>query len=105
MNQGACNSLICKEILTCVQWNADNPCPKKPKPVDSSRFLNHIDQLDAIQRGVEIMNKNGTNSAIFDMGRTVGEGFKANSCVKVTTSRVVVVRSGNGSIITAYPKL
>jgi RHS repeat-associated protein len=25
MNQSACNSLICKEILTCVQWNEFNP--------------------------------------------------------------------------------
>jgi hypothetical protein len=21
MNQGTCNSLICKEIFTCAQWN------------------------------------------------------------------------------------
>ena len=83
----------------------DNPCPKKSKPIDSTRFLRYIDQLDAIQKGVALMNKNGTNIETFDMGRIVGEGFKANSCVRLTTSRVTVVRSQNGSIITAYPKL
>jgi RHS repeat-associated protein len=53
----------------------DKPCktPRGSGP-DSTRFLNNIDQLDAIQRAIKEMNKNGRNEATVDMRRVIGEG-------------------------------
>lgn len=82
----------------------DNPCPKRPRPVDSTRFISNVDQLDAIQRGKALMNANGTNVETFDMGRPIDEGYRAGGGCPVTTSRVTVVRR-NGNIVTAYPQL
>lgn len=50
------------------------------------------------------MNENGTNTGTFDMGRPIGEGYRAGGGCPVTTSRVTVVRC-NGNILTAYPQL
>nr|WP_175013530.1 RHS repeat-associated core domain-containing protein [Burkholderia lata] len=82
----------------------DNPCPRRPRPINSTRFLSNIDQLDAIQRGIALMDANGTNTETFDMGRTVGEGYRAGGGCPETTKRVTVVRR-NGNIVTAYPQL
>ena len=82
----------------------DNPCPKNPKPINSTRFLSNVDQLDAIQRATKAMNTNGTNAETIDMGRTIGEGYRAGGGCPVTTTKARVVRGQNG-IITAYPIL
>lgn len=50
------------------------------------------------------MAANGTNTETFDMGRTVGEGYRAGGGCPETTKRVTVVRR-NGNIVTAYPQL
>ncbi|MGJ7565566.1 RHS repeat-associated core domain-containing protein [Variovorax sp. GB1R11] len=83
----------------------DNPCkvPQNHRP-DSTRFLSNIDQLDAIQKGREIMNASGLNYATFDMGRAVGEGYRSGGGCPVTTSRVTVRRNNTGEY-TAYPQL
>lgn len=54
--------------------------PKKCGP-NSTRFLSNVDQLDAIQRGVEEMNKNGTNTATIDMGRTIERPQRNHYCL------------------------
>ncbi|WP_284397977.1 RHS repeat-associated core domain-containing protein, partial [Pseudomonas putida] len=82
----------------------DCPCIKNPKPTDSTRFLNNIDQLDAIQRGNAQMNSNGTNSAMLNMNRTIGEGYRAGGGARIETSTAIIVRKNN-NILTAYPKL
>lgn len=50
------------------------------------------------------MNANGTNTETFDMGRPIGEGYRAGGGRPVTTARVTVVRR-NGNILTAYPQV
>lgn len=84
----------------------DNPCkvPKSHGP-DSTRFLSNADQLDAIQRGKVAMSSSGQNSVTFDMGRTIGEGYRSGGGCPVTTSRVTVRRNSSGEIYTAYPQL
>ena len=101
---GAGTTLAQQEHRAKTGVPPDNPCPRRPRPVDSTRFLSNVDQLDAIQRGKALMNENGTNTGTFDMGRPIGEGYRAGGGCPVTTSRVTVVRR-NGNILTAYPQL
>ncbi|WP_295549574.1 RHS repeat-associated core domain-containing protein [uncultured Pseudacidovorax sp.] len=82
----------------------DNPCPRRPRPINSTRFLSNVDQLDAIQRATQAMDRNGTNAETIDMGRAIGEGYRAGGGCPVTTTKARVVRGPNG-IATAYPIL
>ncbi len=84
----------------------DNPCkiPQTHGP-DSTRFIRNTDQLDAIQKGRSAMNASGQNSATFDMGRTIGEGYRSGGGCPITTSRVTVRRNNSGDVYTAYPQL
>jgi len=78
--------------------------PKKCGP-NSTRFLSSVDQLDAIQRGIAEMDRQGTNRATINMGRTIGEGYrKGGNCPKENTKFATVVRGPNG-IVTAFPDL
>lgn len=50
------------------------------------------------------MNRHGTSAETVNMGRIIGEGYRAGGGCPVTTTRARVVRGPNG-IITAYPIL
>ncbi len=82
----------------------DNPCPRRPRPINSTRFLSNVDQLDAIQRATQAMERNGTDAETIDMGRAIGEGYRAGGGCPATTTKARVVRGPNG-IVTAYPIL
>lgn len=51
------------------------------------------------------MNVSGQNSVTFDMGRTIGEGYRSGGGCPVNTSRVTVRRNNSGDVYTAYPQL
>ncbi|WP_321959581.1 RHS repeat-associated core domain-containing protein, partial [Burkholderia cenocepacia] len=101
---GAGTTLAQQEHRAMTGIPPDCPCPKRPRPTDSTRFVSNVDQLDAIQRGTAKMNASGENSVTFDMGRTVGEGYRKGGGAVVSTSEVTVVRR-DGNIVTAFPKL
>ena len=82
----------------------DNPCPKRPRPTDSTRFLSNVDQLDSIQRAKQKMDATGRDAVTVDMGRVIGEGYKAGGGCPVTTQKATVIKGPNG-IITGYPEL
>lgn len=82
----------------------DNPCPRRPRPTNSTRFLSNVDQLDAIQRANQEMDRTGSSRATVDMGRVIGEGYKRGGGCPETTSKATVFRGPNGTI-TAYPDL
>ncbi|WP_390347993.1 RHS repeat-associated core domain-containing protein [Variovorax boronicumulans] len=82
----------------------DNPCPRRARPTDSTRFLSNVDHLDAIQRAMQKMAASGRDAVTVDMGRVIGEGYRAGGGCPVTTKRATVVRGPNG-IITGYPEL
>ncbi|WP_049696376.1 RHS repeat-associated core domain-containing protein [Pseudomonas fulva] len=101
---GAGTTLSQQEHRAITGIPPDCPCIKNPKPTDSTRFLSNIDQLDAIQRGNAQMNTNGSNSAILNMNRIIGEGYRAGGGSRQETATAVIVRRNN-NILTAYPKL
>lgn len=101
---GAGTTLSQQEHRAITDIPPDCPCIKNPKPTDSTRFLSNIDQLDAIQRGNAQMNTNGSNSAILNMNRIIGEGYRAGGGSRQETATAVIVRRNN-NILTAYPKL
>ena len=73
--------------------------------VDSSRFLSHRGQLNAVQAAKEIYSRTGKKVFTFDVGYEVGEGFVRNSTDLVRTSNVRVVFDANGKIKTMFPFL
>ena len=82
----------------------DDPCPRNPRPVNSTRFLSNVDQLDAIQRANQEMDKTGRSRATIDMKRVIGEGYRRGGGCPETATKATVFRGANG-IITAYPEL
>ncbi|MEN8642901.1 RHS repeat-associated core domain-containing protein, partial [Pseudomonas sichuanensis] len=101
---GAQTTLAQQERRAKTGVPPDCPCIKKPRPVNSTRFLSNVDQLDAIQRGKAAMNARGENIAEIEMNRNIGEGYKAGAGDLQTTSKAVIVRRNN-NIVTAYPNL
>jgi len=74
------------------------------EPVNSTRFLSHQAQLNAIQRAQTIAIQTGQKRVDVDMGYTIGEGFddKSLGYWRTTNARVVFK---NGMPYTAYPYL
>uniref|UniRef100_UPI002AB5F5AE RHS repeat-associated core domain-containing protein n=1 Tax=Burkholderia cepacia TaxID=292 RepID=UPI002AB5F5AE len=101
---GAGTTLAQQEHRAVTGISPDCPCPKRPRPSDSTRFLSNVDQLDAIQRGRALMNANGTDAVTFNMGRTIGEGYRKGGGPVLNTSEVTVFRR-DGNIVTAFPQL
>ncbi|WP_240327249.1 RHS repeat-associated core domain-containing protein [Burkholderia sp. IDO3] len=101
---GAGTTLAQQEHRAVTGIPPDCPCLKRPRPTDSTRFVSNVDQLDAIQRGTAKMNASGESSITFDMGRTVGEGYRKGGGPVLSASDVTIVRR-DGSIVTAFPKL
>ncbi|WWT62941.1 RHS repeat-associated core domain-containing protein [Burkholderia pyrrocinia] len=101
---GAGTTLAQQEHRAITGIPLDCPCPKRPRPTDSTRFMNNVDQLDAIQRGTVKMTASGESSVTFDMGRTIGEGYRKGGGATLSASEVTVVRR-DGNIVTAFPKL
>jgi len=66
--------------------------------VDSSRFLSHRGQLNAVQAAQEIYGRTGKKVFTFDVGYEVGEGFVKNATDLVRTSNVRVVFDAKGKI-------
>jgi hypothetical protein len=74
------------------------------RPVDSSRFPSHADQLEAINQATALRNVNGANFQTFDMRRAIGEGFGKGTDDLIRTTNVTVFFR-NGLPCTAYPSL
>lgn len=101
---GADTTLAQQEHRAVTGVSPDCSCPKRPRPSDSTRFLSNVDQLGAVQRGTALMNADGTDSITFNMGRTIGEGYRKGGSPVLNTPEVAVFRR-NGHIITAFPQL
>ncbi|MDQ0016303.1 RHS repeat-associated protein [Variovorax boronicumulans] len=102
---GAHTTMAAQERRATTGVPPDKPCkiPKGSGP-DSTRFLNNIDQLDAIQRAKQEMNRTGKNEATVDMKRVIGEGFRSGGGCPETTRQATVFKGPYG-IITAFPQL
>nr|WP_174929346.1 RHS repeat-associated core domain-containing protein [Burkholderia lata] len=101
---GANTTLAQQEHRAVTGIPPDCPCPKRPRPSDSTRFLSNVDQLDAIQRGTAMMDASGANSVTLNMGRAIGEGYRKGGGQVLSTSDVTIFRR-EGKVVTAFPQL
>ncbi|MGH9286141.1 MAG: hypothetical protein ACRD0M_10805, partial [Acidimicrobiales bacterium] len=72
-------------------------------PRDASRFLSHADQLDAIGRAVAA-HRPGQPCLTFDMGRVIGEGYRAAS-PELRSTTWATVAFVDDRPCSAYPNL
>ncbi|MGF9797985.1 hypothetical protein, partial [Brevibacillus agri] len=72
--------------------------------VDSSRFLTHLKQLNAVQRAETIFRQTGKTVFDFDMGEIIGEGYLRGGGNVINTTKVQAVFK-DGKLVTLYPKL
>ena len=78
------------------------------RPVDSTRFLSHADELEAAQKALDYQRNFGTGvgneTFEFNMGRDVGEGYFARTSNYGTAENVrAFFRDGN--LVTLFPTL
>ncbi|MBS0264009.1 MAG: hypothetical protein JSS02_18885 [Planctomycetes bacterium] len=71
--------------------------------VDSSRFLSHRSQLNAVQAAEEIFRRTGKKVFTFDAGYEIGEGFTRSATDLARTTNVRVVFDANGKLKTIFP--
>ncbi|GAB2700591.1 hypothetical protein GCM10027037_26800 [Mucilaginibacter koreensis] len=82
------------------------PDGKQGRPVNASRFISNVIQLEALNKAKQIYNTTGKTSFTFDMGYTVGEGYlKGGDNGHVTTTSDVQAVFRNGQPYTLYPEL
>ena len=101
---GAQTTMAQQEHRAITGIPPDDPCPRRPRPVNSTRFLSNVDQLDAIQRANREMDRTGSSRVTVDMRRVIGEGYRRGGGCPETTTKATVFRGPNGTI-TAYPEL
>jgi hypothetical protein len=73
-------------------------------PVDASRFLNHTDELNALQRAETIYRQTGQNRITFTMETIIGEGYLRGGVLSSQTKNVLAIFR-NGKVYTMFPKL
>ncbi|MEI6352251.1 MAG: RHS repeat-associated core domain-containing protein, partial [Verrucomicrobiota bacterium] len=73
--------------------------------VDSSRFLSHRAQLNAVQAAEGIFYRTGKKVFTFDAGYEIGEGFTRNATDLMRTTNVTAVFNASGNIKTLFPSL
>ncbi|WP_130907329.1 RHS repeat-associated core domain-containing protein, partial [Pseudomonas sp. Sample_16] len=73
-------------------------------PTAATRFLSHRDQLNAIYRAQLILRYTNleTSRLAFDMGKTVGEGYKRGSLEYGKQTKAIVILDNSGQPKTAY---
>jgi hypothetical protein len=85
MNQGVCNSLICKEIFNCVQWNGLSPI----SPVSlSSGYRARVDKY--VKDGctsfeIDVYNSAGSEVVMGPDGWLNKHGIKGNAVAVSST--------------------
>ena len=78
------------------------------RPVNSSKFTSHTNQLEAAQKAIDFQSRFGTGVGReiyeFDMGKTIGVGYgRGSSSIGMSSSVKAVFENGN--LITMYPTL
>lgn len=74
------------------------------RPLNSTRFLSEIDQLEAANIATEHFQRTGESSFSFDMGRVIGEGYMKRGGERMESTKVKAYFRNN-KLYTMYPQL
>ncbi|WP_207546543.1 RHS repeat-associated core domain-containing protein, partial [Methylobacterium indicum] len=100
---GAHTTLQDQQLRATTGYTPDG---KQGRPVDSSRFLTHVDQLEAAQHAIDLRSRFNANQIEFDMGRPIGEGYlKGGQQYIGGTQSVRAYFDANGNLTTLFPLL
>ncbi|MQY49602.1 hypothetical protein GAO09_26595 [Rhizobiales bacterium RZME27] len=79
------------------------PDKKVGKPVPSSRFYTHSDQLDAAKRAIAMYKQNPQGRIDIPMGRPMGEGYLKGGTQYFTSDTVRAYFDPSGNLMTIFP--